>query len=90
MQRFAMMVTSKGQVTLPAEYRRSIGAVPGDRLSLVMDDDGRAVLTKDTDDLLAMQRIARAARSNGPADAAIDDPIGDHLVAEDERTKTRA
>jgi len=89
MQRFAMTVTSKGQVTLPAEYRRSIGALPGDRLSLVMNDDGHAVLTKDTDDLSAMQRIARGARPNDAAVATGTDSIGDYLVAEDERTKTR-
>lgn len=88
MQRFAMTVTSKGQVTLPAEYRRSIGALPGDRLSLVMGDDGQAVLMKETDDLSAMQRIARTARSNGAVADTGTDPIGDYLVAEDERTKT--
>ena len=88
MQRFAMTVTSKGQVTLPAEYRRSIGAVPGDRLSLLLDDEGRATLTKHTDDLMAMQAIAQRARAAGAVVDESADPIGDYLAAEDERTKS--
>lgn len=88
MQRFAMTVTSKGQITLPAEYRRAINAVAGDRLSLVVGDDGRAILTKDTDDLSAMRAIARRARAAAGAANPESDPIGDYLVAEDERTKS--
>lgn len=88
MQRFAMTMTSKGQVTLPAEYRRAIGAVAGDRLSLLLGEDGLATLTKDADDLAAMQAIARRARSGGVKTDDGEDPIGDFLVAEDERTKS--
>lgn len=88
MQRFAMTMTSKGQVTLPAEFRRTIGALPGDRLSLLVGDDGRATLTKDIDDLATMQAIARRARSTGAKADDVEDPIGDYLVAEDERTKS--
>ncbi len=88
MQRFAMTVTSKGQITLPAEYRRAINAVAGDRLSLVVGDDGSAILTKDTDDLSAMRAIARRARGSASAANPGPDPIGDYLVAEDERTKS--
>ncbi|MBX9931058.1 MAG: AbrB/MazE/SpoVT family DNA-binding domain-containing protein [Methylobacterium sp.] len=88
MQRFAMTVTSKGQVTLPAEFRRSIGAKPGDRLSLLMDDEGRAILSKDKDDLREMQAIARRARAAGVTRDQSPDPIGDHLIAEDERAKS--
>jgi AbrB family looped-hinge helix DNA binding protein len=89
-QRFAVTVTAKGQVTLPAEFRRAINAVAGDRLSLVVGDDGSAVLRKDTDDLCSMQVIARRARdAAGRAEAGTGaDPVGDYLVAEDERTKS--
>jgi len=89
MQRFAMTVTSRGQVTLPAEYRRAIGALPGDRLSLLVSEDGLATLTKDTDDLVAMKAIAKRARSVSARPAEGEDPIGDYLVAEDQRTKSR-
>lgn len=33
-------VTSKGQVTLPAELRRQLGVEPGDDLDFVMEDRG--------------------------------------------------
>jgi AbrB family looped-hinge helix DNA binding protein len=34
-------LTSKGQVTIPAEVRRHLGIEQGDRLSFVIADDGR-------------------------------------------------
>lgn len=34
-------LTSKGQVTIPAEVRRHLGIGQGDKLSFVIDDDGR-------------------------------------------------
>lgn len=88
MRRYAIKLTSKGQVTLPADYRRLVGAREGDRLSLVVDDEGRAVLTKMVDDLMRMQGIARRARAKAGLPSAAEDPIGDYLVDEDERTKS--
>lgn len=46
MRRFAMTVTSKGQVTLPAGYRRLVRAEPGDQLEIIVEDDGQAKLRK--------------------------------------------
>ena len=46
MRRFAMTVTSKGQVTLPASYRRLVQAEPGDQLEIIVEDDGQATLRK--------------------------------------------
>lgn len=88
MRRFAMTLTSKGQVTLPAEYRRLVGAKAGDRLTLVIDDEGRGTLTKPTDDLMRIQEIAKRARAEAGLPSASDDPIGDYLLEEDERTKS--
>ncbi len=34
-------VTSKGQLTLPAEARRRLGIVPGTRLDVIITDDDR-------------------------------------------------
>ena len=34
-------LTSKGQVTIPAEVRRHLGVGQGDKLSFVIADDGR-------------------------------------------------
>jgi antitoxin PrlF len=33
-------ITSKGQVTIPAEVRRHLGVTQGDKLSFVIEDDG--------------------------------------------------
>ena len=46
MHRFKAKVTSKGQMTLPAGYRKLTGVEPGDVLDLVVGDDGRATLKK--------------------------------------------
>lgn len=89
MRRFAIKLTSKGQVTLPAEYRRLVGAKTGDRLMLVVDDDGRGTLTRPKGDLAAVHEIVRRARARAGEPSSSDDPIGDYLVEEDERTKSK-
>jgi antitoxin PrlF len=38
-------VTSKGQITIPAEIRAALAVVPGDRVSFVVED-GRIRVTK--------------------------------------------
>ena len=89
MRRFAVTLTSKGQVTLPAEYRRMVGAKAGDRLSLVVDDKGCGTLTKSSGDLSEIHRIVERARAAGARPSPSDDPIGDWLVEEDERIKNQ-
>jgi AbrB family looped-hinge helix DNA binding protein len=37
-ERFTV-VTRKGQITIPAEFRRALGIREGDRVALVMDND---------------------------------------------------
>ena len=37
-------ITSKGQVTIPAEVRRHLGVGQGDKLSFVIGDDGSIAL----------------------------------------------
>ena len=96
MRRFALTMTSKGQVTLPADYRRALKIEPGDRLSLLLDDEGRATLTKTAGDLMGLQAIARRRAEGADCEPEVSgarpdpgpDPIGDYLVAEDERTKS--
>ena len=44
MKELAATVTSKGQVTVPAEIRRYLGLRCGDKLSFVVTDDGEIVL----------------------------------------------
>ena len=89
MRRFAITLTSKGQVTLPAEYRRLVDARAGDRLSLVVDDEGRGTLTKAVDDLSVIHEIVERAKAEGARSTRAVDPVGDFLLAEDERSKRR-
>jgi AbrB family looped-hinge helix DNA binding protein len=46
MHRFKVKVTSKGQMTLPAGFRRLTGVRAGDTIDLVVDEEGRATLRK--------------------------------------------
>lgn len=87
MQHFALTLTPEGQVTLPTEARDALGILPGEKLSLVVDDDGRATLAKQ-DPLHGLRSIARLARAKARPSPPSDDPIGDYLLAEDERTKS--
>ena len=63
MRHFALTLTPEGQVTLPAEARDALGIAPGERLSLVVDDEGRATLQK-PDALHHLRSIARRARAD--------------------------
>ena len=83
MRRFAITLTPKGQVTLPAEYRRMVDARPGDRLALIVDEAGNASLRK-ADDLSRLKAIGRRAkaRHTQPRKGAAD-PVGDFLLADD-------
>jgi AbrB family looped-hinge helix DNA binding protein len=44
MKEIVSTITSKGQVTIPAEIRRRLGLRQGDKLSFVIEDDGRIEL----------------------------------------------
>ena len=46
MTHFTLTVTSKGQVTLPAEFRQKLGIAAGTKLTLALDDSGEARLRK--------------------------------------------
>jgi antitoxin PrlF len=41
-------MTSKGQVTIPAELRQRLGTEPGDRLRFTVDDHGAVTVEKAT------------------------------------------
>jgi AbrB family looped-hinge helix DNA binding protein len=88
MKRFAITLTSKGQVTLPAEYRRMVDARPGDRLALIVDEAGNASLRKADDDLSRLKAIGRRAKARHmqPRERAAD-PVGDFLLADDDRIR---
>ncbi len=78
-----MTVTSKGQVTLPVEYRRAMGIDAGTTLTLVMEDDGTARLRKprklaDFVGSLAQEDRAPAV-AQADIDAAVTDAVGERF-----------
>ena len=53
----AATITSKGQVTLPAEIRRKLGLRPGDRVDFVMDSSGEVRLLPKKRSLLELRTV---------------------------------
>ena len=47
-KKFNVTVTSKGQMTIPADVRDALGISAGDRLELVLNDKGGMELVKKT------------------------------------------
>ena len=79
-------VTSKGQVTIPAEVRRALGLAPGDEIVFEAKADYVAVRKRKTIDEVAgcLSKYA----GHGLSDEEIKRRIGAHLVEMDARTKT--
>ena len=46
MNEYVATITSKGQLTLPAAVRRHLGIDPGDRLTIVIEDENGARLLR--------------------------------------------
>jgi AbrB family looped-hinge helix DNA binding protein len=45
MTEYLSVVTRKGQITLPAEFRRSLGIREGDKVLLAVSDEGEGTIT---------------------------------------------
>jgi AbrB family looped-hinge helix DNA binding protein len=52
-------VTSKGQITIPAEVRKKLGLKPGDRVRFVEGENGEFVLKPKTGSIMNLKGIAR-------------------------------
>jgi antitoxin PrlF len=80
-------VTSKGQMTMPAEIRRRLNLKAGDRVEFVVAPDGRVslrALNLPTEALFGMLSHLKPDPTYRDDDAA----IADQVVAEDEATKS--
>lgn len=76
-------VTSKGQITLPAEVRRSLGLKPGSRVAFVLVDEG-------TYELVPATGTVRSLRGRVPSpatpvtveqmEAAVADAVADEAL----------
>lgn len=77
-------ITSKGQVTIPAEMRKRLGLLPGQRVAFGIKD-GRVVLEAIKDDVSASFGLLKADRH--VSDEAIDRAAADAAVARFEAGK---
>ena len=73
-------ITSKGQVTIPAEMRRRLGLVPGGRVAFGIRD-GRIVLEAVKDDITAAFGMLKSDKPVGikDMDQAIEDGIANRF-----------
>lgn len=53
-------ITSKGQVTLPAELRKAMGLSAGERVVFTMLDDGTTVMRAKTRSMLELKGLLKA------------------------------
>ena len=64
-------VTSKGQVTIPADIRKALGLSAGERVVFTRLDDGTTVMRAKTRSILDLKGMLKPAR--GKRKVAIDD-----------------
>jgi antitoxin PrlF len=57
-------MTSKGQVTIPADIRKAMGLSAGERVVFTRLDDGTTVMRPKTRSVLELKGMLKAARRN--------------------------
>jgi AbrB family looped-hinge helix DNA binding protein len=82
-------VTSKGQVTVPADIRQRLGLKAGDRLDFHLTDSGKltVVATKRRSILESRDDLPRLTLGRPLTQRDIDDAIGDEMVAQEMRIR---
>lgn len=55
-------ITSKGQITLPAEMRKVLNLHPGDRVTFSRDPEGRYYVVPETESLGDLRGIVKAGK----------------------------
>ena len=82
-------VTSKGQVTVPADIRQRLGLKAGDRLDFHLTDSGKltVVATKRRSILESRDDLPRLTLGRLLTQRDIDDAIGDEMVAQEVRIR---
>lgn len=56
-------MTSKGQITIPADIRRALGLVAGERVVFTQLDDGSTVMRPKTRSLAEIKGLLKSPRS---------------------------
>lgn len=92
MRHFKVKVTSKGQMTLPAGFRKLTGVEAGDVVDLVVGEDGRATLKKrrSIDELVGSlshlsKRLGRPVQKSD-----IDAAVAEAMEEQEERSRARS
>ena len=82
-------VTSKGQVTVPADIRERLGLKAGDRLDFHLTDSGKltVVATKRRSILESRDGLPQLTLGRPLTQRDIDDAIGDEMVAQEMRIR---
>jgi antitoxin PrlF len=82
-------VTSKGQVTVPAQIRERLSVKPGDRLRFHLSDSGRLTVTaihrRSIFDRLDELKLPSLGRPVTGAD--IDSAVGEAMTEQEERVR---
>jgi AbrB family looped-hinge helix DNA binding protein len=69
-------VTSKGQVTIPADIRKALGLTSGERVVFTRLDDGTTVIRAKTRSVLELKGLLKPARGKARKVALKDMAIG--------------
>lgn len=90
MRHYTLTVTSKGQVTLPSEYRRAVGIDTGSRLSLLVDEAGDGRLAKQRGLRELAGSLWDLAEGQPPlTQSDIDESVADAMAEQEERSSAR-
>jgi antitoxin PrlF len=79
-------VTSKGQVTIPAETRARLRLVPGSRISFEQNEAGETVVRTQTNDIRSLRGILKY---NGPPKSLEEIDIGIALAVKERLDRCR-
>ncbi|MGD0155053.1 MAG: AbrB/MazE/SpoVT family DNA-binding domain-containing protein [Terracidiphilus sp.] len=72
-------VTSKGQITIPAEIRKALKVVPGTRIDFYQDSEGRFVLAPITGSIRDLEGCAPKL-DHVPTIEEMNEAIGDAIA----------
>ena len=88
-KKFSVTVTSKGQMTIPADVREVLGIVAGDKLELALGINGKMELVKKTrsyKDIIGS--LAHLAKNRTvPIGEEIDYAVGEEMLEQDLRSR---
>ena len=83
MNEFVAIITSKGQLTLPAAERRQLGIDPGDRVAIVIEDENGARLRRIDHDVASVRGLIPTPPElvGRDVDDLIEEAMTDHADA---------